>query len=344
MSHPTPFEWTDATWNPVGGCSIASPGCGPCYAQELAGTRLKHHPLYAGTTSLEKGRPIFNGTMTAAPDGADVWNWPLAWRGAKNPKLGPGKPSLIFVADMSDVFHENRIQAVQDKVIEAIVFSRHFGQLLTKRPQRMHCYITSLFIGERWRRELHHPRLKRPDFAPKATFGSAILPRLWLGISAERQREFDERWPHLRALAALGFTVFVSYEPAMGPLVLPADFLALGNRAQLIAGGCSGTRAWPPHPDWFRRVRDQCLPAGVAFFFKQWGEWAPAPAHFSDLQSAQGTNCSPNVAWPDGTIAWGNAGQHGGPGRAMHRVGKGAAGRLLDGIEHNGFPAIGATP
>jgi protein gp37 len=302
MSGPSPIEWTDATWNPVGGCSIASPGCGPCYAQKLAGTRLKHHPLYAGTTWIEKGRPIFNGTMTTAPDDADVWTWPLTWRGAKNPVLGAGMPSLIFVGDMSDVFHENRERAVQDKVIEAIVNSRHIGQLLTKRPKIMHAYVLGLLLDDR---KLYH-----------AEFDAAIVPRLWLGVSAERQREFDERWPYLRALAVLGFTIFISYEPAMGPLVLPDDFLALGNRAQVIAGGCSGDRAWPAHPDWFRGARDQCAGAGVAFFFKQWGEW----------------------------VVKGNDDRNS-PFQAVDfvRIGKKAAGRLLDGVEHNGFPAIGAA-
>src|SRR6185436_21098034 len=64
MGYPTGIEWTDATWNPIGGCSIASPGCINCYAQELAGTRLAHLPLYAGTTDLVKGKHVFNGKLT----------------------------------------------------------------------------------------------------------------------------------------------------------------------------------------------------------------------------------------------------------------------------------------
>jgi protein gp37 len=293
MAYPTPIEWTDATWNPIGGCSIKSPGCKPCYAMALAGTRLHKHPLYAGTTSSENGRPVFNGTMTAAPDDADVWTWPLRWRGAKKPKLGAGKPSLIFVGDMADLFHENRPRPPIHKTVGTILRSKHIGQLLTKRPEIMVAHVEGL-----------------------RDFSSSALGRLWVGISAERQREFDQRWPHLRRLAERGFTVFVSYEPALGPLVLPRDFLALGHRAQVIAGGVSGRWPWAPDPDWFRYVRDQCEDAGVAFFFKQWGEWAPQPT----MIDGRGPSFK---KYPSG---W------------MQRIGKGDAGRLLDGRRHDEFP------
>lgn len=91
MADKSKIEWTDATWNPIGGCSIASPGCNNCYAQQLAGTRLKTHPLYAGTTTLQKGRPLFNGHLTAAPFESPVWQWPLRWRGAASPRRVPGR-------------------------------------------------------------------------------------------------------------------------------------------------------------------------------------------------------------------------------------------------------------
>lgn len=336
MPYPTPIEWTDATWNPIGGCSIASPGCGPCYAQQLAGTRLKHHPLYRGATDLVKGRPIFNGTMTAAANGADVWTWPLTWRGAANPdhppKLGPGGPSLIFVADMSDVFHEKRPFLVQQRTVSTIVGSRHIGQFLTKRPA-----VAATSLGR---------ILLVYDYC----WSETSRARLWFGTSAERQKEFDERWPHLRSLAELGFIVFISYEPALGPLVLPRDFLALRDRAWLIAGGCSGDRAWPAHPDWFRSVRDQCGSAGVPFFFKQWGEYAPCRAPVLEWSEPDGLKNVEIVVLPDGgtpplgvdtdkrirRAVLGRASQ------PMARVGKKAAGHLLDGVEHRAFPRIAA--
>lgn len=328
MAYPTPIEWTDATWNPVGGCSIKSPGCVPCWAQQLAGTRLKHHPLYAGTTSPspKDGRPLFNGTMTAAPDDADVWTWPFRWRGAAEPKLGPGMPSLIFVGDMSDVFHESRSAVTQRKTVVATAASRHVGQFLTKRPDVMAMRIEDLRL-HRW--------------TGIASRDEHTRARFWFGTSAERQKEFDERWPHLRKLAALGFIVFISYEPAMGPLKLPDDFLALGDRAWVIAGGCSGAHAWPAHPAWFRAVRDQCAAAGVPFFFKQWGEWAPGmparsgePGEFALFY--EDSRCIYLDESPRHFARFG-ATAH------MTRVGKQAAGHLLDGVEHRAFPRVAAA-
>ncbi len=329
MGASTTIEWTDATWNPIGGCEIASPGCIHCYAQGLCGTRLKTHPLYEGTTSLVKGKPVFNGTLTQAADDHKVWRWPVTWRGAKQPKLGAGKPSLIFVGDMSDLFHKNRPRAVIDKVVGGIIHSRHIGQLLTKRADVMCDYFEDLHADGRWF-HFPHPLFGKPNFAPSAWVGDALIPRLWLGISAERQKEFDERWPYLRVLAALGYTVFVSYEPAIGPLRLPDDFLALGRRAQVISGGESGKNARPPHPRWFPRLRDQCAEADVAYFHKQNGEWAPAKTGIEEGDI---------TVWPDGHVGNGGANEHGGPGWGMYCVGKHAAGALLDGREHREFPA-----
>jgi len=333
MGATTTIEWTDATWNPVGGCSVKSPGCKPCYAMQLAGTRLATHPLYAGTTTLQGGRPVFNGTLTAAADDAETWSWPVRWRGSKTPKLGPGKPSLIFVGDMSDLTHENRPRVVIDRAIAGIVYSRHIGQLLTKRPDVLAGHLLELERRGCWF-DFVHPLLGKPNFAPETTFDKAVLPRLWCGASAERQPEFDQRWPHLRRLAERGFTVFISYEPALGPLHLPDDFLALGKRAQVIAGGVSGRWPWAPHPDWFRHVRDQCTAAGVAFFFKQWGEWAPTNGSEEDDVAVFADGGTRSASW-----LW-RADENERRGvEAMRRVGKAAAGALLDGREWREFPS-----
>jgi len=130
-------------------------------------------------------------------------------------------------------------------------------------------YFVGLRLGGRWF-HFNHPLFGKPNFAPEAAFESCVVSRLWLGMSAERQREFDERWPHLRRLAGQGFTIFVSYEPEIGPLVLPPDFLALGRRAQVIAGGMSGDEgAGDADPDWYHAVAAQCSAFGVRFFMKQ---------------------------------------------------------------------------
>ena len=377
MSGPSPIEWTDATWNPIGGCSIRSAGCAPCYAQQLAGTRLARHPLYAGTTTAVKGKPVFNGHLTALPFDHDAWRWPLKWRGASSPRLGVGRPSLIFVGDMSDLFHEARPlgYAVRIWMTAYRVEGRHILQLLTKRPDVMLDFV------RRWHdvepEDLGPTMAHGPDAVRAAhTSGRARLfadyldtmgapptgaafptydwmegPRwwpdrplnVWLGFTAERQAEFDARWPAMRELAALGYTIFLSYEPAIGPLDLPRDFLALGRRAQVIAGGMSGRDADPAHPDWFRVIRDQCLGAGVPFLFKQWGAWRPG-AEFKAELSARRTYRGEiltlerpgaplvKLAIPtrDDDLL--------GPALTLERHGKRVAGRLLDGRQYDGFP------
>ena len=252
MGHPTDIEWTDATWNPIGGCSIKSPGCINCYAQLLAGTRLTKHPLYAGVTDTVKGKPVFNGKMTIAADDHDVWRWPLKWRGAKYPRMGTGMPSLIFVGDMADLFHEDRPPADIVRVTDICAQSKHISQLLTKRPDVM---------------AYHFQHVER--IAP--------MPNVWLGFSAERQQEFDERWPEMRPLAEVGWTIFVSVEPMLERVRLPKDFLALQSRAQIIVGGESGADRRETHPDWMRYIRDECIEAGVPYFTKQMTGKAPIP-------------------------------------------------------------------
>jgi hypothetical protein len=101
----------------------------------------------------------------------------------------------------------------------------------------------------------------------------------------------------------------------------------------IIAGGESGPKARPAHPDWFRAVRDQCAAAGVPFFFKQWGEWGPAQPNDIWLQGRwihrSGSTFSRVAGEPFRPVP-----------TAAHMInrGKKAAGRLLDGQEHNGRP------
>jgi protein gp37 len=220
--------------------------------------------VHDGVTIAKGRRRIFNGKLTAAPVGHPLWTWPLRWPGAKYPKLGPGKPSLIFVGDMSDLFHEDRPKEIIDRVCATLALSDHIGLLLTKRTGRMAAYFAaeSPATVRRWQ------------------------PKLWLGFSAERQDWFDQRWEHMRTLAEAGWFIFVSVAPMIGPVTLPADFLALGPSTWVIVAGEQGPHAHcrDLDPNWARFVRDQCKAAGIPFFMKQMAKGGPIPP---DLQTRE---------------------------------------------------------
>jgi protein gp37 len=261
------YDWWDKSWNPVGGCEPVSPGCKNCYAAVQAATLHQEAtasrqvvPLYAATVDRVKGgRYVFNGRLTAFKPGHKGWTWPLRWPGERHPLLGPGKPSLIFVGDMTDIFYESRSNSYIDRALGTIALSEHIGMLLTKRPTKMAEYFAAA-------------RLSMSAF-------SRWQKHLWLGFSAERQTEFDLRWPPMRTLAASGWTVFVSIAPMLGPVTLPPDFLALGARGWVIVSGEQGRhdRCRDMEPDWARAVWHQCAAAGLPFFCKQMARRAPIP-------------------------------------------------------------------
>lgn len=139
------------------------------------------------------------------------------------------------------------------------------------------------------------------------------LPNLWLGTSVEDQASADERIPHLFTTPAE--LRFLSIEPLLGPVVIKdvhgADWV--------IVGGESGPHARPMNPDWVRSIRDQCRKADVPFFFKQWGEWIPTLGQANGLRIREHRD----VDFED-----------------MARVGKLAAGHLLDGVEYREIPEV----
>ena len=128
MGTETAIEWTDATWNPVAGCSIVSPGCTNCYAMKMAARIERMNPAaqhYAGLTQSSKSGPVWTGKVAAAPD--SILLAPLKWK----------KPRRIFVNSMSDLFHEALSDKAIDRVFDVMVQARqHTFQVLTKRPQR----------------------------------------------------------------------------------------------------------------------------------------------------------------------------------------------------------------
>jgi protein gp37 len=141
-----------------------------------------------------------------------------------------------------------------------------------------------------------------------------LLKRVWVGTSVENQAVADERIAHLLDVPA--GVRFLSVEPLLGAVDLE---LYLHGIDWVIVGGESGHNARPMHPDWVRAIRDQCIAAGVPFFFKQWGEWLPLQT--ADEASQYGTSKmveAENMRWS--------------------KVGKHAAGRMLDGREWNEYP------
>jgi protein gp37 len=340
------IEWTDVSWNVVTGCTKVSAGCQHCYAERMA-KRLAGRCGYPGahlTTEQARSRrgpwpaegPF---SVTLHPDRLGE---PLHWR----------KPKRVLVCSMGDLFHPDVPDEFIDRVFAVMAtawtvsfpVTLHTFQVLTKRPERMAQYLGAIPDTRRariggWVKGNHRQRV--PDVS---WHGSWPLRNVWLGTSVEDQPTADERIPHLlRCPAAVRF---VSYEPAIAPLDLAysvfngADsFVGLEGIGWVIAGGESGPGARPAHQEWFRSVRDQCAAAGVPFFFKQWGQWGvegqTVPVHRGPLVATAGEY---DAIWPDGTRGAGTADVKGGEGAAVWRVGKKAAGHLLDGREHREFP------
>ena len=249
MGDKSTIEWTDATWNPVRGCSIVSKGCTNCYAMRQAHRSSGVGGAYEGLTKLSKGGPVWTGKVRTVPE---LLQQPLRWK----------RPRRIFVNSMSDLFHEDVPDEFITKVWTTMADApQHVFQILTKRPRRMRDYLL--------------PRLSIGDFiAPP-------LSNVWLGVSVEDQAAADERIPFL--LQAPAAVRWISAEPLLGsidvcrylgnPLAKPYPFLvpvtapAPRGIDWCVTGGESGPGARPMHPDWARALRDQCAGAGVAFFF-----------------------------------------------------------------------------
>lgn len=278
MADRTGIEWTDATWNPVTGCTKVSEGCDHCYAETIA-----HR--FTGTKAYPNGFGV-----TLRPERLDQ---PLRWK----------RPRKVFVNSMSDLFHKD----VPDDYIARVfaVMARapqHTFQVLTKRPGRMRSLLNSpTFMQDVWR------AFQRPNLGPLDEIERMPwpLPNVWLGTSVENQKWADVRIPLLMETPAA--IRFLSCEPLLGHIKLthlhsycpthdfPGGFCVGRCRDRrlpdwVIVGGESGPGARPMDPRWARHLRDDCTNAGIAFHFKQWGEWG--------LQGDSTRKC---FIWPDGS-------------------------------------------
>lgn len=296
----TKIEWAEETWNPIVGCSRVSDGCRNCYAERVA-HRFRHLPKYTAVTKPEGG---WNNQMFFDEKALLM---PLSWK----------KPRRIFVNSMGDLFHENVPFAEIDKVfaIMALCPQHHFI-ILTKRPKRMRVYMANADVAAgaaRW--AAHYWGGEDPDAAYEQVFADMQkpLPNVWLGVSVEDQSSAVDRIPYLLDTPAA--VRFISAEPLLGEVDLtdlrtfeydkPGDINCFNGRCYwpsakgfedsinsiarytgkldwVIVGGESGQGARPMHPDWARKIRDDCEAANVPFFFKQWGLRFPSGQMMAD--------------------------------------------------------------
>jgi protein gp37 len=312
------IEWTEKTWNPVRGCSRVSEGCRNCYAEREAVRLSGPGRPYEGLVQMANGHPQWTGKVVCDEDKLDA---PLRWK----------KPARIFVNSMADLFHPE----IPDDFIRLVCrvmqdAPQHVFQILTKRPERM----------KEW-----------------SCFGKPSMSHVWLGVSVEDQKSADERVPLLMQTPAA--VRWISYEPALGPVSLEwlsrpghpdRHFDALSESTLdgrhsirlnwVVCGGESGPHARPMHPHWASSVRDQCVAAGVPFFFKQWGEWEPSfkfEEQFADVP----LKTPVLLLAKDGHIGYSQAEMQGHPHHVlMVKTGKRRAGRLLDGREWNQYPQV----
>lgn len=302
MGADTAIKWADHTFNPWTGCTRVSPGCDHCYAAAQA----KRNPATFGSWEPGGARK-----RTSAAN----WRQPLAWN---RKAQAEGRRMRVFCASMADVFDNQVPEEWRQDLWHLIARTDHLDWLLlTKRPQNIAAMLPAAPVGH-W-----------------AEWGAG-WPNVWLGTTVENQVEAERRIPHL--MAAPAAKRFLSCEPLLGPVDLrriegPSGIQVIDalfgestapdwsvRHARInwvIAGGESGPGARPMHPDWARSLRDQCAEAGVPFFFKQWGDfvWRATGERATAIEGG--------FAIPASAV----------------RVGKKAAGRLLDGREHSEVPA-----
>lgn len=370
----TSIEWTDATWNPIRGCSRVSKGCEHCYAERVAHRFGGVGKPYEGLTHIVNARPVWTGKIALAEKHLLD---PLKWRGRKlyhpdHPRSVGSEPGMrIFVNSMSDLFHGNVSDEWIDRIFAVMALCpQHTFQVLTKRPKRMLEYLSDAGIMQRILdaaivllevRNAQKRRAKLRDWDDPA-WHFWPYDNVHLGVSVEDQKTANERIPLLLQTPAA--VRFISAEPLLGEIDLhsipdgvagyydlaysrgPGRFDRQSHRVSddrldwVIVGGESGPGARPMHPDWARKLRDQCVRAVVPFFFTQWGEWtSQLPPDHSIPSESIGKD---KVMWmnTDGrTAPCGNADdlilERD---NLIVRVGKKNAGATLDGCEWKEFP------
>ncbi|WP_036255291.1 phage Gp37/Gp68 family protein [Methylocapsa acidiphila] len=300
------IEWADAVWDPLAGCTRKSAACRHCYAEGLTAAASQSGQWGHGFAEIGPGGAAWTGKIALLEERLAL---PLGWE----------SPRRIFVNALSDLFHESLPVETIDLVFAVMALApRHIFQVLTKRPKVMQPYVADPATPGRI-------ALAMEKIAPggEATreIGAWPLLNVWLGVTAENQKEADRRIPLL--LQTPSAVRWIAAEPLLEPLDLKLGSW-LGNpnagAARLdwvVAGGETGGEAQPCHPDWARSLRDQCAKGGAAFFWRQWGEHVP----FAGVEAGS-VDAPAKMSW--------------------ERLGARPASRLLDGLLHEAFPPAGA--
>jgi protein gp37 len=318
VSENTKIEWADHTFNPWEGCQKVGPGCDHCYAEA-------RNARFGGGVAPNWG-PGAPRRRTSVAN----WNQPLKW---DHKAWSNGARARVFCASLADVF-DNTV----DPEWRADLFA------LIQRTQHLDWLLLTKRIG-------NVLAMLPPSFDGASPYGA--YRNVWIGATVVNQEEADRDIPKLLDVPAR--VRFLSIEPMLGPVDLsewlPIEaVLPLANPWRrrtkfgepdsgigwVIVGGESGPGARPMHPQWARDLRDQCAAAGVAYLFKQWGEWSPWPVtpgcdEGALLLADKVRYLQGDGREPDGHFRKGDA--------AVRLVGKKAAGRILGGRTWDEFPA-----
>jgi protein gp37 len=312
MAENTKIEWAHHTVNFWWGCTKVSPACQNCYAE--AQDRHFHPGPYEKAEASHWGD---SAPRMLRVEAARKEAFKYQRRAEKE-----GVRFRVFTNSMSDFFEDRRdLDLARLDALDIMAQTPNLDWLvLTKRPER----IMDL--------------LKRASAMAVRTSGLAEFLRawtgewncdplppanVWLGTTVENQEWADKRIPEILRVPAS--VRFLSCEPMLGPINISRYLPRTPEKQKgtewdafgidwTICGGESGARARPMDVRWALSLRDQCAAAGVPFLFKQWGEWLP-------------DNQNPRIPGPSGAS------------QAI-RVGKARAGRLLDGMLHDGYPKV----
>ena len=349
MGIETGISWTDSTWNAIRGCSRVSEGCRFCYAESTAYRFSGEGQPYDGLAVLKNGHASWTGKIEFVEKHLlDPLKWSPILTGISN---GEGelkekknkdgsvtvtreRPRRIFVNSMSDLFHENVTDLMRDKIFSVMQHAQsrgHIFQILTKRPQGMLDYLSNPSLYSRLTVTVDmvrnmYPKLPITPFSDPARFP---LKNIWMGVSIEDSRVKD-RIDILRNVPAA--VRFLSIEPLIGDV----GELNLEGISWAIVGGESGPHARPMMSHWAESVREQCEAAGVAYYFKQNGEYVDAGhEEFGKLPAGEIKYLrSDGHEWPYDSVP---TDEHADV-NTMKRVGRKRSGDTLYGKVYHAFP------